>query len=199
MTGWLILVAAVVGVLFAVGYAMKKKKERTTPQASEADVIVYSDVLETTPAGVRVASKNGVGMAFLDRIDNSLRRLFENAVRDGYTQKLSFSDYIIYVKHDWELSPVDRIPSFRVRADNYDGTIYDVDPRRGIGYVFATEYVIKIGDAPTGEYVITTDPNNLERNVRYGAEHIVLYFNDPVKYYATETHTTGGHPLIEGE
>lgn len=199
MAGWLILVAAVVGVLFAVGYAMKKKQERTTPQASEADVIVYSDVIETTPGGVRVASKNGVGMALLQRIDDAHSRLFVDAAQEPYNYRngLSPSEFIIYVKHDWVLSPVTRTPSFKVRADNYDGTEYDVDPRSGIGYVYATEYVIQDNGVPTGEYVITNDPNTWDLNVRFGGEHYIINRNDPVRDAQTKTHLDGkGHPLI---
>lgn len=196
-TGTLIVVLVGAGLAALIVYALWKKKKRTSPSASNADVIVYSDVVQTSPQGVRVASYRGVGAEFLDAVDAALNELFLDAVSLGYSNRVAHDQYLIYVKHDWELSPVDRVPSFRVRADNYDGTIYDVDPRSGIGYVYATEYVIRgLNGIPTGEYVITNDPDNLARNVRYGAEHIILYFNDPVRYAATETHTSGGHPLI---
>ncbi|HNQ14063.1 MAG TPA: hypothetical protein PKM58_00780 [Pyrinomonadaceae bacterium] len=164
----------------------------------EADFEVSSDSIQTTELGIRVAAKSPRSAEFLAEVDRAASKVFFDASREGYREWLDGARYVIYVKDDCTPSPVARIPSFKIRADNYDGTVFDQDPRPGIGYVFASEWVFKDNGTPTGEFVICADFGNLARNVRYGMEHVILYFNDPVRYAATETHTSGGHPLIPG-
>ncbi|MBK8810702.1 MAG: hypothetical protein IPN69_08215 [Acidobacteria bacterium] len=116
---------------------------------------------------------------------------------------LNFSDFLIYV------IPADReydsdgnyVPNFLIRADDYDGTIFDHDPRAGIGYIYAAEFVIpeSLG-AARGEFVIADYSRNFEtaeEAIRNGPEHLILYINDRPKYEKTKFHGRGiSHPLI---
>lgn len=158
---------------------------------------VYSNVQERTRNGVLIASKNGTVSELKDVVDASLDDLFADASYLGYTNTLNFSDYIIYVLDNCTPSPGQGVPSFRLRADEYDGTIFDQDSRPGIGYILASEYVIKEGSTPTTEYVICNDLANAANNVRYGAEHIILSRNNQAEYQRTEYHGNGVyHPIM---
>ena len=152
---------------------------------------------ERTPNGVLIASKRGESSEFKDTVDSSLNDLFADASALGYSNALNFSDYIVYVLDDCTPSPEQHIPSFRLRADEYDGTIFDQDSRPGIGYILASEFVIKDGNAPTTEYVICNDLANARNNARYGPEHIILSRNNLQEYQRTEFHGNGVyHPIV---
>ena len=186
------IVAALLWLIF-------RKKRGINPT-----IEVFSDVQEATDRGVLICSRYPVTQSFKDTVDGSLGKLFQDAVdfaiRQGktYNQKMLHSDYIIYVKQDCVPSPETRTPSFKMRADDYDGTVYDVDPRDDIGYIYASEYVIPTDRGLTTSYVICDDLVNLWSNVRHGAEHIILFFNDSGEYERTKFHGDGypGHPII---
>lgn len=180
----------------ASGYACKKK-----PTSSEATVVVYSTVIQRlTPASPRVASAMGVSNKQLEVIDTALRDLQLDLAAEGQTYSFDPSTSIIYVKHDCILSPISQTPSFLVRADDYDGTVYDYDPRPGIGKIYAAEYVITDGSFLTDEWVVCNVPDNdvyTADTARFGKEHKVLHDNDRPRFDATVNHASGPpHPLI---
>lgn len=158
---------------------------------------VSSDVQERTTNGILIASKNGVSSEFKNIADSSLNNVFADAAALGYREGLNFPAYTIYVLDTCTPSPETQTPSFRLRADSYDGTIFDQDPRPGIGYILASEYVILSGNDPTMSYVICNDLPNAANNVRHGAEHIILFNNDRNEYDRTKFHGYGVyHPII---
>lgn len=189
-------------ITFVIIYWNKKRKQQQLIDENIA-IKVYSDSQERTTKGVLICSKNGISQEFKDIVDESLTEVFNDAILFGqskqvnWNQKLNHSDYIVYVLDDCTPSPEQHVPCFKLRADEYDGTIFDQDSREGIGYILASEYVIKDGNVPSGEYVICNDIINLYNNARYGAEHIILYFNDIDEYNATVFHGNGVyHPII---
>lgn len=154
------------------------------------DVKVYSDTHQVTPMGVNIYSKNGTDIS---GIDETMAVLFNDAQRLGYTNMISFSDYSVFVLDNCE----DRngVPSFRMRADSYDGTVYDINPETGVGEIYASEYVIMDWMGyPTNSFVVCS--GNATVTVRYGAEHIILFNNNRDRYEETKIHFTGGHPLF---
>lgn len=186
-----IIVAAAAVIVGALYYNKWRKKAKLIP-----DVEVFSDVIQTTPLGAMVASKTGVSDEVIRIIDRELSELFLDAAALNWTNWMEHNKYIIYVLHTCVPSPVDHVLSFKVRADNYDGTVYDVDPRTGIGYVYAAERVLLVGEVPTGEYIVCNDLSVLPNSVRFGPEHILAYYNDRSYYEETKTHTSVGHPIV---
>lgn len=188
-----ILVAAgTIGTVLYLNYRNRRRKA-----AEGATLTVYSDWIQYAANGARVCSRSGKSNAFLDTVNLVLNDLCLDAAAQGYTEWLTGSAYTIYVLDGCTPSPEQGVPCFKIRADNYDGTVFDQDSRPGIGYVLASEYVFRAPDgSPTGEYVICASPEHDANNIRYGAEHIILYYNDRARYLATETHISSGHPII---
>lgn len=193
---FIFLLILCVGVL---GFKCNKGKFN---KSSEPLVQVYSNVKETSPRGILIASRSGVSQEFKTAADEELDRLFYDSRALGYTKNLEFSDYTLYVLPDCQITPVDKGRAFLIRADSYDGTIYDQDPRPGRGKIFAAEMVIV---EPNGnisnEYIVCDAPNGVDdelRNaIRYGPEHIILKRNDEAEFKRTAFHGNGGgHPLI---
>lgn len=196
----------IIGVIFCTAKSCKKNN------TSSEVITVYSQTIQHTPKwGTTVASLSGVSENILNDIDEAMTKLRDDIEAEGKYPGINTnpSIYTIYALHTCTLSPEARIPAFKVRADNYDGSEYDQDPRPGIGYVFAAEYVIKdlVGPAQwrvSDEYIICSqgDGQDVEdsyvKNVaRYGLEHIFLSRVDFPRYLATETHSGGnGHPII---
>lgn len=162
------------------------KKNENPPNAS----------IQTTPLGVRVESESAVDADKLNAIDAALTELFADARAQGYAAMLNHSDYAIYVNRQC----VDRngVKVWRGRADNYDGTEYDQNPAPGIGEVYIAEQVVKNGNIVVPKYIICDDTlDNMANTARFGAEHVILFYNEPYKYLETETHASGaGHPII---
>jgi len=162
------------------------------------------DLTQTTAAGVTVISQGGITPEQLDTINTSVTELLADAKALGFTEHLDPRLYTIGIVAGCEPSS-DGTPSFRIRADDYDGSIYDKNPAPGIGEVLAAERVLverKQSDwtlYPGNSYQIC--PGNLElmaNTSRYGLEHILLYWNRFGEYEATANHSGGTtHPLIQ--
>ena len=169
--------------------------------ANEPLLKVYSDVKETSPRGINFDSQAGVSDELKIAADESLDVLFNDSRAQGYTNNLNFSDYTIYILPDCVPSPVTQTRSFLIRADSYDGTIYDQDARTGIGKTFAAEMVIvEPNGFITNEYVVCSAASadqEFRNAVRYGAEHIILKRNNEQEFQRTWFHGGGiGHPII---
>lgn len=182
-------------VLFCAAFPAVKCNKNNEPILT-----VYSNVQERTNGGALVASQSGVSDELKRAIDEELTRLFADVAPLRYTTMLSHSDYIIYVLPNCALSPESRTRSFLIRADSYDGTIYDQDPRPGVGKIYAAEYVITNGRGDiSNSYVVCNAPTadaDFRNAIRYGPEHILAYFNDRAYYEFTKFHGNGvNHPL----
>ena len=195
-----IFIFLLITVTFCFGFKGCNKSKFSS--SSEPLVQVYSNVKESSPRGIHIASRSGVSADFKNAADEELDKLFYDSRALGYTNNLNFSDYTIYVLPDCQITPVNHGRAFLVRADSYDGSIYDQDPRTGHGKIFAAEMVIV---EPNGfisnEYIVCDAPGGVDeelRNaIRYGPEHIILKRNDEAEFQRTWYHGNGiGHPLI---
>lgn len=206
-TSKLIILISFLLVIMTTGYSCKKNPSTPTPDTDTATVRVYSQTVQRrTPTSPRAASLNGVSDTQLMWIDEEMTNLIEDFRAEGSSYVFDPSTAIIYFKHDCTLSPASQTLSFRVRGDNYDGGTYDVDPRPGIGYVYAAEYVItepannEYGYVLMDEWVVCSalsDEPYSRDTIRFGKEHVELFRNNPARYQATATHTSeNGHPLI---
>jgi hypothetical protein len=191
-------------ILVATGFAafiyllLRNKRKSNFARMMQVDVSACR-ISQTTQLGVKVLSVNPLHPDLETAIDVSLAELFATCRRRGYTQKLSHSDYKIYVippEREFD-SEGNYVPNFKLRIDEYDGTVFDQNPAPGIGEVYAAEYVAPDFSA----YVIAEYTRNFTTTaqdaVRYGAEHIILKFNDEAEFNRTVFHGNGvSHPII---
>jgi hypothetical protein len=148
-----------------------------------------------TPGGVRVYSVGRPNPSAMRAIDGGLAELFAIARRRGYRQRLSHSDYTVFIgRADRQRDSAGAYsPDIAVGAAQYAGSVYD----KG-GYVFAAGMVLSM---EPGAFLIAEHERDFARiaNVaRYEGEHIVLYHNDRQLYSRTYDHSRGGsHPIIQ--
>jgi hypothetical protein len=131
----------------------------------------------------------------LKAIDKGLKELFEVAKKKGYSKKLDYSDYTIFIaKADRDKdSDGNYSPDIAVNAGQYKGSIYD----KG-GYIYAAGMVIANNPCAflIGEH--TKNFDRISNVVRYEGEHLVLYHNDRKRYNETADHSKGGgHPILQ--
>ncbi|MEP7211491.1 MAG: hypothetical protein ABI791_00335 [Acidobacteriota bacterium] len=148
-----------------------------------------------TPRGANVYAVNRPPAAMLAAIDRGLTDLFAVARRNGYSRKLNYADYTIYIaKADRDRDSAGKYsPDIAVGAAQYAGTDYDQG-----GYIFAAGMVIAFNPCT---FVIAEHTRDLQRVsdvVRYEGEHLVLYHNDRNRYSQTADHSRGGgHPILQ--
>lgn len=199
-----ISVSLMILIAVCVSFGCKSETQKTNDAASFAGAIeLATQTTQTTPKGAVVHSVKGFSAEQLAAVDAGLEQAFDAARESGYTQKLDFGFYEISTpKNGCELSPVDHVPSWRIRGDNYDGTEYDVDPTPGKGVIYAAEMVLSVGTTGSrpdhGWFVVCqVDDLNLQTaTARYGAEHVLAGNNDPDYFGRTYTHTSCGHPIL---
>jgi len=148
-----------------------------------------------TPRGVRIYSVSRPRQEALRAIDSGLSELFTIARRHGYSQRLNFADYTVYIgRADRQRDSAGAYsPDIAVGAAQYAGSIYD----KG-GYVYAAGMVLSM---EPGAFLIGEHDRDFQRiaNVsRYEGEHIILYHNDRRLYQQTYDHSRGGgHPILQ--
>ncbi len=111
----------------------------------------------------------------LNAIDKGLTDLFAVARKNGYSRKLAYSDYSVYIGRADRQKNADGnySPDIAIGAAQYAGTEYD----KG-GYIYVAGMVISNEPA---SFVIAEHKRDLSRVadlVRYEGEHLVLYHND---------------------
>jgi len=148
-----------------------------------------------TPRGANVYAVKKPSSAVLNAIDNGLTDLFAVARKNGYRNRLNYSDYSVYIGKADRLkdSAGQYSPDIAVGAAQYAGSVYDQG-----GYIYAAGMVISNDPC---SFVIAEHTKNFERIsnvVRYEGEHLVLYHNDRRRYAATADHSKGGsHPILQ--
>lgn len=148
-----------------------------------------------TPRGARVYAVNQPNARTLSAIDDGLRNLFAVARKNGYSRKLNYSDYTIFIARADRTrdSAGNYSPGIAVGAAQYAGTEYD----KG-GYIYAAGMILGFNPAA---FVIAEHAGNLQGVmdiVRFEGEHIVLYHNDRRLYNQTADHSRGGgHPILQ--
>ncbi len=148
-----------------------------------------------TPRGANIYAVKTPSSAMVTAIDRGLTDLFAVARKNGYRQRLSYSNYTIYIANaDRNRDSAGRYsPDIAVGAAQYAGTDYDQG-----GYVYAAGMVI--GFNPMAFVIAdhTSDFNRVSDVVRYEGEHLVLYHNDRGRYSQTADHSAGGgHPILK--
>lgn len=148
-----------------------------------------------TPRGVRVYAVNRPSAEELNAIDSGLAELFAVARRHGYSARLNYADYTVFIARPDRTrdSSGAYSPDIAVGAAQYAGSVYD----KG-GYVYAAGIVLSMEPCA---FLIAEHERDFQRisNVaRYEGEHIVLYHNDRRLYAQTADHSHGGsHPILQ--
>lgn len=202
----------IIGLIIAIGLIGGFKGcKNSTPKGTV--LTVFSDTRQFTARNnVMIASKSGVSNEFLTAVDDSMDIFRADIARNPLWNSHNIAPelVIIYALHNCVNSPESQTPSFRIRADDYDGTVFDQNPKQGIGEILAAEYVIQ--DIYNGVYVLTNEwvvcsissgqavsRIYAKRVARYGYEHKFLFDWFPAEYERTKNHAASGisHPLIE--
>lgn len=151
-------------------------------------------VAARTSRGASVYALNRPSTAVLTAIDQGLTDLFAVARKNGYSSRLNYTDYTIYIARADRTkdSAGQYSPDFAIGADQYAGSIYDQG-----GFIYAAGMVLAYTPC---SFIIAEHAKDLDRVsnvVRYEGEHIVLYHNNRSRYNATADHSKGGgHPIL---
>ena len=113
-------------LILALLFTACKHSEVSIPPG---DVDISPDTQQQSPQGAWVYSKHGVTDEQLLQVEAGLTQAFNDGRASGWADNgiaYNYSRYIIYIPVEpCKPSPGDNVPSFLVRADNYDGSIYD--------------------------------------------------------------------------
>ena len=148
-----------------------------------------------TPRGVRVYAVRRPALEALRAIDAGLAELFAVARRHGYTARLNYTDYTVFIARPDRTrdSRGAYSPDIALGAAQYAGSVYDQG-----GYIYAAGMVLSTEPCA---FLIAEHERDFQRiaNVtRYEGEHIVLYHNDRRLYAQTADHSRGGgHPILQ--
>ena len=151
-------------------------------------------VATRTPQGVNVVARTAPRPEVLNAIDRGFADLFAVARRNGYRNRLSFSDYTVFIaRADRTVDSARQYsPDIAVAAGQYAGGYYDQG-----GYVFAAGMVLAFNPMA---FIIAEHDHDWQRIsnvVRYEGEHLVLYYNNRQLYAQTADHSGGGgHPIL---
>jgi hypothetical protein len=152
-------------------------------------------VLTRTPRGARVVARTTPRPEVLGAIDNGLAELFNVARRHGYTARLDYSYYTIFIARADRTkdSQGNYSPDIAVSAGQYAGSYYDQG-----GYVYAAGMVMAFNPCAFIIAEHEKDFGRIANVVRYEGEHLVLYYNDRAFYEKTADHSKGGgHPILQ--
>ena len=148
-----------------------------------------------TKKGANVYAVNRPSATILNAIDRGLTDLFAVARKNGYSRRLNYADYSVYIgKADRTKDSTGQYsPDIAIAPAQYAGTVFDQG-----GFIYVAGMVI--GYDPCS-FLIAEHTKNYDRVsnvVRYEGEHLVLYHNDRRRYAATADHSKGGtHPILQ--
>ena len=205
-----VVVAAIACALLAGGTLLPgasaqrmNRQRRNVPQVSvdrgaiaraESYTRDRFDYFTETPRGVRVGAVNRPSPAALRAIDDGLSELFVVARRAGYSARLNYADYIVFIAR------ADRTrdstgaysPDMAFAAGGYAGTVYE----RG-GQIYAAGLVSSYSPAALVVAEHERDWQRMTNVVRYEGEHLILYHNDRRRFQQTADHArSGAHPIL---
>jgi hypothetical protein len=152
-------------------------------------------VQKKTSKGVKVYSTKKPGKEFLKAVDKGLTELFAVARKNGYSAKLNYSEYTIFIANPDRQTDAEGnySPGFAIPVRQYAGSIYD----KG-GYMYVAGMVIS--NSPCAFLITdyTKELNRVSEVVHYEGEHLVLFHNDRNRYNNTADHSKGGgHPILQ--
>jgi hypothetical protein len=184
-------IALAVSTLASGGFAQDR---RTLARAQNVTGDTFT-VATRTARGANIYAVRKPSAAMLNAIDKGLADLFAVARKNGYTRRLSYADYSVYIANADRTKNADGnySPDFAIGAAQYAGTVYD----KG-GYIYAAGMVVS--NEPLSFVIAehTRDFNRVADVVRYEGEHLVLYHNDRRRYSETADHSRGGgHPILQ--
>ena len=184
-------------------------------------VVISQKVQQVTPKGLTVYGETAISQTQLAGADEGIDRLDAEAATDGFKATKPHTFFDVYTPpYQCTPSPIQRIPSFLVHADPYDGTEFDqynskgVGVKDGVGVIYAAEMVLSLGTPGSnilrGQMYVCPDLPVFPEAVKNGGEHIHLAnypydgknntdprYNDGYAYYwCTEYHYTISHPLL---
>ena len=148
-----------------------------------------------TPKGASVFSVSKPSSKMLNAIDKGLADLFAVAKKNGYSTRLNYSDYTIFIARADRMkdSANNYSPDIAVGAAQYAGSVYD----KG-GYVYAAGMVVAFNPCAFVIAEHTKDFARVSEVVRYEGEHLVLYHNNRKLFNDTADHSNGGgHPILQ--
>lgn len=195
---FLALIVALTGIFMFAGGERANAQGRTEQIIQARAQSVTGDrfpVFMTTPRGARIYAVTAPKADMLRAIDDGLTELFNIARRHGYSARLDYSAYTVYIARADRTrdSSGGYSPDIAVRAAQYAGSVYDQG-----GFVYAAGMVLEFNHCV---FVIAEHETNLRRVsdvVRYEGEHLVLYHNDRALYQRTADHSRGGgHPILK--
>jgi hypothetical protein len=171
---------------------------RTDPRIVARAVAVSGDrfpIFMTTPRGVSIYAVTPPNQNMLRAIDDGLAELFAISRRHGYSARLNYSDYTVFIARPDRTSDSRGAysPDVAVSSGQYAGSVYDQG-----GFIYVAGMVLELNHCV---FVIAEHARDLRRVsdiVRYEGEHLVLYHNDPALYRKTADHSRGGgHPILQ--
>jgi hypothetical protein len=152
-------------------------------------------VVTRTGRGVRVFARTHPRAEVMRAIDDGFTELFQIARRRGYTRRMNYSDYTVFIGRADRMkdSQGNYSPDVAVPAGQYAGSGYDQG-----GFIYAGGMVLTFD--PSAFLIAEHDRSwdRVSNVVRYEGEHLVLYFNDRQLFNKTADHSTGGyHPILQ--
>lgn len=152
-------------------------------------------VVTRTARGVRVFARTQPRAEVMRAIDDGFAELFQIARRHGYTRRLNYSDYTVFIGRADRMkdSQGNYSPDVAVPAGQYAGSGYDQG-----GFIYAGGMVLTFN--PSAFLIAEHDREwqRVSNVVRYEGEHLVLYYNDRALFDKTADHSKGGfHPILQ--
>lgn len=195
---WLFLFISLLWCVLAFSCDKPPGNAGPSNEPMPAPVHVTRAFTQKTDSGVKVVSKDAVNRAILSAVEDGYQQAKKDAITSGYKNKLEGSNYTVLIPDDpCEPSTVQAIPSFKLRADNYDGSIFDLynpqgqNVKDGIGIIWAAEKVESYD--PAEGFVC---PELAKNGTDYFCEHVLAFWNHRAYFDATATHTTKEHPIL---
>ena len=131
----------------------------------------------------------------LAAIDKGFAELFDVARRHGYTSRLDYTAYTVFIARADRTrdSRGNYSPDVAVPAGQYAGGYYDQG-----GFIYAAGMVLAFNPSAFVIAEHDRDFTRVSNVVRYEGEHLVLYYNDPALFQKTADHSRGGaHPILQ--
>jgi hypothetical protein len=187
--------------IFAVGfmfYQTAEAQSRAGPRFDQSKPSKYEGYFSfaaQTLKGARVYAVNQPNASMLNAIDKGLADLFAVAQKNNYRNRLSYSDYTIFIARADRTTSSDKnySPDIAVGSAQYAGSVYDQG-----GFVYAAGMVLAYNPCAFVFAEHTKDFQRVSEIVRYEGEHLVLYHNDRQLYKKTADHSQGGgHPILK--
>ena len=183
----------VVAIVLGSAADARSQNSKTLAEAQRITGDTFT-VAARTPKGANVVAIQKPSAAMLAAIDKGLTDLFTVARKNGYTRRLTYPEYTIYIaKPDRNKDSAGSYsPDIAIGAAQYAGSVYDQG-----GYVYAAGMVINFNPMAFVIAEHAKDLNRVSDVVRYEGEHLVLYHNDRRRYSQTADHSKGGgHPIL---